>query len=231
MGPGQARRARVPESASLVARPPRSDGGWTRDDDGSSERVRGFGSTRAAEGAVRVLDPRWSRLPGWPTAGGLPPPGDLQPWGQGAPTGPGLIIRDLVQTICMQTNFRPVQFFCTPERSRSWDPYFKFCKKEESCKFLFAHILSNDALHLGFCPENWFGWFAWFGSGLDTFAPQCTQCASKHGTGARLLLPVSPAATGNETPDSGSDPLSRSPYLNVISKSPASSASCSVSNT
>ena len=28
--------------------------------------------------------------------------------------------------------------------TRSWDPYF--CKKEESCIFLFAHILSNDAL-------------------------------------------------------------------------------------
>ena len=29
---------------------------------------------------------------------------------------------------------------------------------------------------LGFWPENWFGWFAWFGSGLDTFAPRwCSQ--------------------------------------------------------
>ena len=36
---------------------------------------------------------------------------------------------DLVQTFCIQTNFRPVQTFCTPE---VWDPYF--CKMEESCK-------------------------------------------------------------------------------------------------
>ena len=41
--------------------------------------------------------------------------------------------------------------------TRCWDPYF--CKKEESCKFLFAHILSNDALHAYRIPsasfESW----------------------------------------------------------------------------
>ena len=38
-----------------------------------------------------------------------------------------------------------------------WDPYF--CKKEESCKFLFAHILSNDTLYAYRIPlasfESW----------------------------------------------------------------------------
>ena len=39
------------------------------------------------------------------------------------------------------------QFQACPNllHTRSWDPYF--CKKEESCKFLLAHILSNDALY------------------------------------------------------------------------------------
>ena len=41
--------------------------------------------------------------------------------------------------------------------ARRWDPYF--CKKEESCKFLFAHILSNDVLYACRIPlasiESW----------------------------------------------------------------------------
>ena len=63
--PGPARQA--PESAFRAARARRSDGGWTHDDDGSSERVRAAGAQGVAsergpvEGATRVLD-RWSRL-------------------------------------------------------------------------------------------------------------------------------------------------------------------------
>ena len=58
--PGPARR--VPESAFRVARARRSDGGSTHDDGASSERVRGWSSTWAAEGAALVLDQLWSRL-------------------------------------------------------------------------------------------------------------------------------------------------------------------------
>ena len=32
---------------------------------------------------------------------------------------------------------------------------------------------------MGFWPENWFGWFCWFGSGLDTFAPRCWKREKK----------------------------------------------------
>ena len=51
------------------------------------------------------------------------------------------------------------QFQARPNllHTRSRDPYF--CKKEESCKFLFAHILSNDALYACRIPlasfESW----------------------------------------------------------------------------
>ena len=51
------------------------------------------------------------------------------------------------------------QFQARPNllHTRSWDPYF--CKKEESCKFLFAHILSNDAVYACRIPlasfESW----------------------------------------------------------------------------
>ena len=51
------------------------------------------------------------------------------------------------------------QFQARPNllHTRSWDLYF--CKKEVSCKFLFAHILSNDALYACRIPlekfESW----------------------------------------------------------------------------
>ena len=48
----------------------------------------------------------------------------------------------------MHTNFRPVQTFCAPEVGT-----------HVSVKFLFAHILSNDALHAYRIPlasfESW----------------------------------------------------------------------------
>ena len=62
--------------------------------------------------------------------------------------------RDFVRTF-PHTN----QFQASPNllHIRSWDPYL--CNKEESCKFLFAHILSNDALDAYRIPsasfESW----------------------------------------------------------------------------
>ena len=94
----------------------------------------------------------------------------------------------------MQTNFRPVQTFCR-------DPYF--CKKEESCKFLFAHILSNDALYAYRIPlvsfESWdFGPKIGL-DGLDGLAQvwtplppdvasRCIQCAAAHRCGPAMEI-------------------------------------------
>ena len=69
-------------------------------------------------------------------------------------------IWNLVQTYGMQTNFRPVQTFCTPEVGTH--------NKEESCKFLFVHILSNDGIYAYWIP--WTSFESWgFGPkiGLD----------------------------------------------------------------
>ena len=94
--PGPARR--MPVSVCRIARARRSDGGRTVD--GSSERVRGWRPTWAAEEAARAPDPRL--VAAGPTDGGLPRPGDLWPWGQGSLTGSGLSIHSLLQITGLQ---------------------------------------------------------------------------------------------------------------------------------
>ena len=85
---------------------------------------------------------------------------------------------NLVQTIGMQPNFTFVQIFCKPVVGTRISVIRKnlanSCSRITLQRMLFMSIDSPELVSkVRILAKNWFGWFAWFGSGLDSFAPRC----------------------------------------------------------